>query len=177
MGVTISLYEQGSCSDVEQGQSVGRFPFFIVDAPDRGVDFGEECYTTEYTIREILQDTSLETNIYPDFNVIAAAPSIDQSDFMVMYSTRDRSCFPQPRETADRVIISRNLDEVVCQDVTNGFVLYCYNSADTAAQGPRPCRNIQSLVQGTIDPVELSETEQLTQELKELRTFVSGLVN
>lgn len=179
MGVTISLYEGGSCANVAVGESVGRFPFFNVDATERALTFGESCYTFQYALEEVFEGTNLQTNLYPDFNVIEVPEApIDLRETLVVYSSRDTTCTPQPRIPTDEFLQSRNLEQVICQDVTNGFVLYCFNpEQDSTGRGPRSCRNLQSFVVGTWNPVPLSLAEQAVQQTKVLEDIVSEIIN
>ena len=171
MGVTISIYEDGSCSNVAAGRQAGRFPFIIIDSALIIDNFGSDtCLTTQYSLEQAFEGTSLRTNLFPDFRIVGGV--------LAMYPSRDLTCRTQPRfPTIDTIFSSDGLDQVICQDVTNGFVLYCVNNDDNASLGPRPCRNIQSLVQGTLNPFPLSREEQLTEELENLEDLATQVVN
>lgn len=182
MGVTLSLYESGSCSNVELGQSTGRLPAYGLQIQDRGI-----CRTTAHILREILPETSLRTNLYPDFQVLDLEAEVfgngdPDGDTLIMYPSRDLTCDTQPRilENPFPIHFSEGPDQTICQDVENGFILYCFTRGGGGGPGRatpqrQPCRNQQSLVQGVIETFPLSEKEMQLDKVVEIRNDLQSL--
>ena len=166
MSLIISLFEGGSCSNVARGQSVGLAQAFLIDAPD-----GEVCYNAEFSLRDVMLGTNLETSLYPDYRVF---PN-ESPPLLQVYSSRDRSCLPPPVVESSGVPQSRNLNQAICQDVTNGFVLYCLDSSDDA--GSEPCRNRQNAIQRPVlEPVPLTVTEQIPEKLERIEQALNQIL-
>ena len=171
MGAAVSLYEGGSCASVAQGQLVGREFAFPLQVRNRDV-----CHTTEYVLRQELANTTLRTLLFPDIQVSrveSPRPGARPVDTLFVYPSRDSTCSTQARlvENPFPINLSDGLDEVICQNVESGFLLYCIsrlidNNEDES--GLEPCPNVQNLLTGVVETFPLSEVEMQNAKLEEI---------
>ena len=165
----LSLYEGASCVNVEQGRPVGGFPSFrlVPDVFEAEID---NCATPRYVLEEAFQGTSLQTDLYPDLQLLTNGLSDENPLTMVMFPSRDLSCSTQPRSLNSPfpLLLSEGPDEVICQDVENGFVLYCLGGTGQLSSQPVSCRNQQEFIQGTLEMFPLSARERYNAQVNNI---------
>ena len=150
-GAAISVFEGGSCSNVEAGQNAGALDVYGLPVfPDSNL----VCLRSEFLLRGAFEGTNLSTDIFPDLATVG--------DSLVIFPSRDGSCSTQPRTAKNpfRIVETSRLDQSYCQDVENGFVLYCYD--DNSGGGlPRrdPCFKEQRIEQALNQILLLDDDE------------------